>query len=124
MKFVLMDDAVLSVFPSVKELETAFIWFVVIGLMTLIGLCALLCSLTSFFSHKPNYREALIFAVITTVLLSPAAVFGMSVLASPGGLVTGIVSAVLSVILIVYDVLVIRKCIMQKKNKSTEEQNG
>ncbi|MBQ3843262.1 MAG: hypothetical protein II820_11315 [Ruminiclostridium sp.] len=124
MTAVLMDDAVLSGFPSVEELKTALIWFIVIGLMTLIGLCALICSLTSFFSHKPNYREALIFAAITTFLLSPAAVFGVICLTLPDVIVIGIISSALSVLLIVYDVFVIKKNIIQKKNKSTEEQKN
>lgn len=123
MTFKLMDDAVLS-FRSLEELQTWFGLFIVIGLMTLIGLCALLCSLTSFFSHKPDYREALIFAVITTVLPSPAAVVGMIWLTDPDVVVMGIISLVITVLLIVYDVFVIKKYINQKKNKSTEEQNG
>ena len=101
-------------------------WQVFTGLAAgVAGIIAMSVSLVLYFSVKPVRLFVPVLAVIGTILLFIAiSVFGLTgfIGGSAGGIVIGIISLVLTALIIFYDIIVIRKFIVQKKNKPTEEQ--
>lgn len=97
-------------------------WQVFTGLAAgVAGIIAISVSLVLFFSAKSVRLSVPLLAVLGTLLLLPAGLMcGAELLAS--SIVTGIIFITLTVLIIFYDILVIRKFIKQKKNKPTEEQ--
>ena len=108
---------------------TAFVnglhWFINGLVAGIAGSIVLSVSLVLYFSCKSVKPAVPVTAVIGTLLLLIAvSVFGLSGFTggTPGGIVIGIISLTLTVLIIFYDILVIAKYIRQKKNKPTEEQ--
>ncbi|MBP3858016.1 MAG: hypothetical protein IK990_20630 [Ruminiclostridium sp.] len=87
------------------------------------GIIAMSVSLVLYFSEKHVRLSVPILAVLGTLLLLPAGLMFGTYLVSLG-IVTGIIITVLTALIIFYDIIVIRKYIIQKKTKSMEEQNG
>ncbi len=100
-------------------------WFINGLVAGISGFIVISVSLTLYFSLKPVRPAVPVTAVIGTILLFIAIpVFGLTgfIRGTAGGIVIGIISLVLTALIIFYDIIVIRKYIIQKKNKPTEEQ--
>lgn len=102
-------------------------WFInglVAGLTGVIVLCV---SLTLYFSNKSVKPAVPVTAVTGTILFMIAvSVFGLSGFTggNAGGIVIGIISLILTALIVFYDIKVIAKFLKQKKNKLTEEQKN
>lgn len=93
-------------------------WFINGLVAGLAGVIVISVSLTLFFSNKSVKPAVPVTAVIGTILLLIAvSVFGLSGFTggTVGGIVIGIVSLILTALIIFYDITVIKKYIRQKK---------
>ena len=90
----------------------------------IIGIILMSVSVTFYFSLKQVRLSTLILTAAGTVsLLSAVCIYSKGSPASSIGVVIGIFFSAIILLILFYDVMVIRKFIKQK-NKPTEEQNG
>lgn len=98
------------------------LWQVFTGLAAgIVGIIAMSVSLVLYFSVKPVRLSVPLLAVLGTLLLLPAGIMTGTELLS-FGIVTGIIFTILAALILFYDIIVIRKYIIQKKNKPTTEE--
>ncbi len=85
-------------------------------ILGIIGIIVMSVSVTLYFSLKQVRLPTLILAVIGTVTLLPAIyIYSVGSLTSSIGVAVGIFSSAIILLILIYDVVVIRKFIKQKK---------